>query len=82
NKTKTGTTQSIETITTNAAKQESKVETLVVEEAGTGAKVQPKTSTATEAEVKPTTEKSVDNATSSGKKKGNDNELSSTEGDP
>ncbi|REF27267.1 RHS repeat-associated protein [Xenorhabdus cabanillasii] len=47
-----------------------------------GGIVKERPATSPKTEVKPTTEKPVDNATSSGKKKGNDNELSSTEGDP
>ncbi|CBJ80438.1 Complete genome; segment 11/17 [Xenorhabdus bovienii SS-2004] len=47
-----------------------------------GAIIKEKPATSPKTEVKPTTEKPVDNATSSGKKKGNDNELSSTKGDP
>ncbi|WP_323860155.1 RHS repeat-associated core domain-containing protein [Xenorhabdus szentirmaii] len=47
-----------------------------------GAIIKEKPPTSPKTEVKPTTEKPVDNATPSGQKKGNDNGLSSTEGDP
>ncbi|WP_099139125.1 DUF6531 domain-containing protein, partial [Xenorhabdus szentirmaii] len=47
-----------------------------------GAIIKEKPPTSPKTEVKPTTEKPADNAAPSGKKKGNDNELSSTEGDP